>query len=83
MTNLKTKKIEKVVKNKQVVLSMANALTARQRRDLGGETYKPRQRGENETPGWLVSKMVGVYVVPADNHRNDGLKHILSRGTQC
>jgi hypothetical protein len=32
------------------------------------------------TPGKLVSNMTGVYVPPKLEHRNDGNKHIPSRG---
>ena len=62
----------------------AAELSPRQRRNFGGQAYTgPRVRHPDEALPWSINKMSGVYVVPADNHRNDGNKHIPSRGTQC
>jgi hypothetical protein len=37
----------------------------------------------NQAPGQLVNKMSGVYVPEQGYYRNDGLKHIKSKGFPC
>lgn len=47
----------------------------------GFAKYEKQERDPSVTPGQLINKMTGFYV-PASGayYRNDGLKHIQSRG---
>lgn len=82
--NLQKVDYKKRVKEKVAALQQANKLNPTQMKSCGlGGWTGPRVREPGEAPGQLISKMTGVYI-PADQcQRNDGLKHIKSRGVLC
>lgn len=67
-------------KMKPVVLEVTEAISPRLRRNITIEPYVKRERLPNEATGWAVSKMVGTYVPEPMYYRNNGNKHIPSRG---
>ena len=67
-------------KMKPVVIPVGEGISPRLRRNITVAPYVKREREVNEATGWQVNKMSGVYVPEQQHQRNDGLKHILSRG---
>lgn len=66
----------------KLALKMSQALTPSQRKSIGVGVYTARIREPNEATGVLIIPS-GTYRTPPQHQRNDGLKHIPSRGVQC
>ena len=73
---------ERVKEVKQEVKKVVLNLT--QKKYWGTDGWQRREREPNEAPGQLINKMAGKYVPDkAAFYRNDGNKHIKSRGDRC
>lgn len=74
-------RIQKIKEVAKTTLIPSVQLTATQRNSLGLTGYVKRERLPNEALGPQINKLAGFYEPPkSDYYRNDGLKHIPSRG---
>lgn len=60
-----------------------HALTATQKKYLGATEWKRREREPNEAPGRLYTPTESYVPSKNDFYRNDGHKHLKSRGDRC
>lgn len=71
-------------RSKEVKQVKKEVLNLTQRKYFNPEPWSKRERLPDEAPGQLINKMAGVYQPDKTAfYRNDGHKHLKSRGHQC